>query len=142
MIYDALNARILKMKRLLFGIFIMLLAACANRPGDAEIQRQVTERLLGEGGSLYVVENFIKTNGFDPGQNVYVAEVEYDLVFQKSLADLALNLRDRNDPLLAGLDLMALGLKYGQFQAGERRHRTEHAVFHKTERGWLLQNDR
>jgi len=130
------------MKRLLFAIFIMLLAACANRPGDGDIERQVNERLLREGGSLYVVENFRKTNGFEPGQNVYVAEVEYDLVFQKSLADLALNLRKRDDPVLAGLDLVALGLKYGQFQAGERRHRTERATFHKTERGWLLQNDR
>ncbi|MDS4042642.1 MAG: hypothetical protein RKP20_15895 [Candidatus Competibacter sp.] len=131
------------MQRVLFPIFILLLlAACANRPGDKDIQRQVTERLLSEGGSLYTIENFRKTNGFEPGQNVYVADVEYDLVFQKSLADLALNLRDRSDPLLAGLDLVALGLKYGQFQAGERRHRTERATFYKTERGWLLQNDR
>ena len=130
------------MKRLLFAIFIMLLAACANRPGDGDIERQVNERLLREGGSLYVVENFRKTNGFEPGQNVYVADVAYDLVFQKSLAGLALNLRDQNDPLLAGLDLMALGIKYGQFQAGERRHRAEKATFHKTERGWLLQDDR
>ena len=130
------------MKRLLFAIFIMLLAACANRPGNGDIERQVNERLLREGGSLYVVENFRKTNGFEPGQNVYVAEVEYDLVFQKSLADLAINLRDSQDPLLAGLDLVALGIKYGQFQAGERRHRAEKATFHKTERGWLLQDDR
>ena len=130
------------MKRLLFAIFIMLLAACANRPGDGDIERQVNERLLREGGSLYVVENFRKTNGFEPGQNVYVAEVEYDLVFQRSLADLAINLRDSQDPLLAGLDLVALGIKYGQFQAGERRHRAEKATFHKTERGWLLQDDR
>ncbi|MDS4028571.1 MAG: hypothetical protein RKO66_00635 [Candidatus Contendobacter sp.] len=131
------------MQRALFPILaLLLLAACANRPGDSEIERQITERLLREGGSLYVVENFRKTNGFEPSQNVYVAEVEYDLVFQKSLADLALNLRDRSDPLLAGLDLVALGLKYGQFQAGERRHRAEKATFHKTERGWLLQNDR
>jgi hypothetical protein len=130
------------MHRVLFPILLLLLAACANRPGDSDIQRQVTERLLGQDGSLYVVENFRKTNGFEPSQNVYVAEVEYDLVFQKSLADLALNLRDRNDPLLAGLDLVALGLKYGQFQAGERRHRSERVTFHKTERGWLLQTDR
>ena len=68
--------------------------------------------------------------------------MEYDLVFQKSLADLAINLRDSQDPLLAGLDLVALGIKYGQFQAGERRHRAEKATFHKTERGWLLQDDR
>jgi len=130
------------MKRLLFAIFIMLLAACANRPGDGDIERQVNERLLREGGSLYVVENFRKTNGFEPGQNVYVAEVEYDLVFQRSLADLAINLRDSKDPLLAGLDLVALGIKYGQFQAGERRHRAEKATFHKPEGGWLLQDDR
>ncbi len=131
------------MYRVLFPILaLLLLAACANRPGDGDIQRQVTERLLGQGGSLYVVENFRKTNGFEPSQNVYIAEVEYDLVFQKSLADLALNLRERNDPLLAGLDLVALGLKYGQFQAGERRHRAEKVTFHKTERGWLLQDDR
>lgn len=131
-----------EIKRILLTIFILLLAACANRPGDSEIQRQVTERLLSEGGSLYIVENFIKTNGFEPSQNVYVAEVEYDLVFQKSLADMALNLRNSNDPLLAGLDVVALGVKYGQFQAGERRHRAEKVTFHKTERGWLLQNDR
>ncbi|MDG4549136.1 MAG: hypothetical protein P9F19_07170 [Candidatus Contendobacter sp.] len=131
------------MQRALFPILaLLLLAACANRPGDGEIERQITARLLREGGSLYIVENFRKTNGFEPSQNVYVAEVEYDLVFQQSLADLALNLRDRGDPLLAGLDLVALGLKYGQFQAGERRHRAEKATFHKTERGWLLQNDR
>ncbi len=131
------------MQRALFPILaLLLLTACANRPGDSDIERQITERLLSEGGSLYVVENFRKTNGFEPGQNVYVAEVEYDLAFQKSLADLALNLRDRSDPLLAGLDLVTLGLKYGQFQAGERRHRAEKATFHKTERGWLLQNDR
>jgi len=130
------------MQRIQFPLLaLLLLAACANRPGDGDIQRQVAERLLSEGGSLYTVENFRKTNGFEPGQNVYIADVEYDLIFQKSLADLALNLRDRNDPLLAGLDLMALGLKYGQFQAGERRHRTEQVTFHKTERGWLLQNN-
>ena len=134
--------RMPEMKRLFFMTFILLLAACANRPGDGDIERQVNERLLREGGSLYVVENFRKTNGFEPGQNVYVAEVEYDLVFQKSLADLAINLRDSQDPLLAGLDLVALGIKYGQFQAGERRHRAEKATFHKTERGWLLQDDR
>ena len=96
------------MKRLFLTIFILLLAACANRPSDGNIERQVNERLLREGGSLYIVENFRKTNGFEPGQNVYVAEVEYDLVFQKSLADLALNLRDSKDPLLAGLDLVEL----------------------------------
>ena len=130
------------MKRLFLTIFILLQAACANRHSDGNIERQVNERLLREGGSLYIVENFRKTNGFEPGQNVYVAEVEYDLVFQKSLADLALNLRDSKDPLLAGLDLVELGIKYGQFQAGERRHRTEKVTFHKTEQGWLLQNDR
>ncbi|HHW78653.1 MAG TPA: hypothetical protein GX399_16720 [Xanthomonadaceae bacterium] len=131
------------MKRLFIPLLaLLLLAACANRPGDNDIQRQVTERLLSGSGDLFRVENFRKTNGFEPGQNVYVAEVEYDLVFQKSLADLALNLRNRQDPLLAGLDLVALSLKYGQFQAGERQRRTEKATFHKTERGWLLQNDR
>ena len=67
------------MQRALFPILaLLLLTACANRPGDSDIERQITERLLSEGGSLYVVENFRKTNGFEPGQNVYVAEVEYD----------------------------------------------------------------
>ncbi|HRD66425.1 MAG TPA: hypothetical protein PKY50_09750 [Candidatus Competibacter sp.] len=121
---------------------LLLLAACTNQPGNSEIQRQITERLSIEGRDLFAIENFRKTNGFESGQNVYVAEVEYDLVFRRSLADLALNLSKRNDPVLAGLDLVALGLKYGQFEAGERLHRSEKATFHKTERGWLLQNDR
>ena len=131
------------MKRLFVPLLaLLLLAACANRPGEGEIQRQVTERLLSEGGDLYTVENFRKTNGFEPSQNTYAADLEYDLVFKKSLADLALNLRKRDDPVLAGLDLVALGLKYGQFQAGERQHHTEKVTFFKTEQGWLLQNDR
>ena len=121
---------------------LLLLVACTNQPGNSEIQRQITERLSIEGRDLFAIENFRKTNGFESGQNVYVAEVEYDLVFRRSLADLALNLSKRNDPVLAGLDLVALGLKYGQFEAGERLHRSEKATFHKTERGWLLQNDR
>ena len=131
------------MKRLFLPLFaLLLLVACANRPGESEIQRQITERLSIEGGGLFTVENFRKTNGFESNQNVSVAEVEYDLVFQRSLADLALNLRKRDDPVLAGLDLVALGLKYGQFEAGARLHRSEKATFHKTERGWLLQSDR
>jgi hypothetical protein len=131
-----------QMKRLFVPLLALLLAACGNQPGDGDIRRQVTERLLGEGAGIFTVENFRKTNGFEPSQNVYVADVEYDLLFQKSLADLALNLRNRSDPVLAGLDLVALGLRYGQFQAGERQHRTEKATFLKTEKGWLLQTDR
>lgn len=131
------------MKRLFFPLLaLLLLVACANRPGDGDIQRQMAERLAVEGGGVFAVENFRKTDGFESNPNVYVAEVEYDLVFQRSLADLALNLGKRDDPVLAGLDLVALGLKYGQFEAGERLHRSEKATFHKTERGWLLQSDR
>lgn len=131
------------MQRLFMPLLVLLLlTACANRPSEGDTERQVTARLLSEGGDLYTIENFRKTNGFEPGQNTYVADVEYDLVFKRSLADLALNLRKRDDPVLAGLDLVALGLKYGQFQAGERQHHTEKVTFLKTEQGWLLQKNR
>lgn len=131
----------MRLRALLIIITLLGLIACDSRPSDGDIQRQVAAQLLSEGSNLYTIENFKKTNGFEPSQNVYIAEVSYDLVFQKSLSDLALNLHDRHDPLLAGLDLVALGLKYGQFETGERRHRTEQATFHKTEQGWLLQNN-
>ncbi len=73
------------MKRMFLTLLALLfLAACTNRPGDGEIQRQVTERLLGGNGGLFTVENFGKINGFESAQNVYDADVEYDLVFQKS----------------------------------------------------------
>lgn len=121
---------------------LSLLAACSNRPSEAEVQRQVSERTLGGNRGLFVIESFKKLNGFEASPNVYSVDVEYDLVFQKSLADLALNLGKRDDPVLAGLDLVALGLRYGQFQAGDRQHRTEKVTFQHTERGWLLQNDR
>ena len=40
------------MKRLFFPLLaILLLVACADRPGDGDIQRQMTERLAVEGGS-------------------------------------------------------------------------------------------
>lgn len=121
---------------------LSLLAACSNRPSEAEVQRQVSERTLGGNRGLFVIENFNKLNGFEASPNVYRVDVGYDLVFQKSLADLALNLGKRDDPVLAGLDLVALGLRYGQFQAGDRQRRTEKVTFQHTERGWLLQNDR
>ena len=126
---------------LLLGIF---LTACSDVPADAEIEAMVREHVLSEGfDDLFALENFARTNGFRESDNVYIVDVEYDLVFQKSFIEVVREIRaDPTGPQYglfgSRLLLSAIQSNFGQFEVGDRIHKKEKMRLHKTEKGWLV----
>ena len=92
---------------------------------------------------LFTMENFAKTNGFRESDNVYIVDVEYDLVFQKSFVDVVREIREDPTGPQYGMFgskfiLTAIQSNFGQFEAGDRIQKTDKVTLHKTEKGWQL----
>jgi hypothetical protein len=122
----------------------LLLWGCASKPQDDEIERLVREAVLTEGlGDLFSFENYTRTNGFRESDNVYVVDVEYDLVFQKSFVEVVREIRaDPTGPQYgifgSKLILNAIQSNFGQFEAGDKIHKDEKITLHNTEQGWRV----
>ena len=122
----------------------VLLAACSGVPEDKDIETMVRTTLLSDGlDDLFTMENFNKTNGFRKSDNVYIVDVEYDLVFQKSFIDVVREIRkDPTGPQYGMFGskfiLTAIQSNFGQFETGDRIHKTEKITLNKTEKGWLI----
>ena len=131
------------------GFFLLLLtvalSACSpSLPKDAEIETMVRERVLTEGlGELFAFEGFTRTNGFRESENVYIVDVEYDLVFQKSFIEVVREIRqDPTGPQYGVFGsrfiLAAIQSNFGQFEAGDRLRKNGKYRLHNTEQGWQL----
>jgi hypothetical protein len=122
----------------------VLLAACSGVPESREIESMLRDSILSDGlGDLFVLEKFTKTNGFRESDNVYIVDVEYDLVFQKSFIEVVREIRANPAGPQYGmfgskLVLTAIQSNFGQFDAGDRIHKQDKIRLHKTERGWQL----
>lgn len=122
----------------------LLLWGCSGTPGDAEIEGLVRDDVLTEGlGDLFQLENFSRTNGFRESDNVYIVDVEYDLVFQKSFVEVVREIRANPTGPQYGmfgskLLLAAIQSNFGQFEAGDKIHKAEKVTLHNTEKGWRL----
>ena len=133
--------------RLLLPLFVLLLAACTFKPTVGEIRELVEARLQKQGyGDLFSVENVKKVNGYKLRDNIYVAEVEYDLVFRKSLHELEAELQqDSGDApvstFMNAMGLFTLKMQYGNFKAGDRVHKKESIRLIRTEKGWRILED-
>lgn len=126
-------------------VLTLVLGGCtAVVPKDPEIENMVREHLLSDGlGELFKLENFAKTNGFRQSDNVYVVDVEYDLVFQKSFIDVVREIRANPTGPQYGvfgskLVLTAIQSNFGQFDVGDRIKKSEKLILHNTEKGWQL----
>ena len=133
------------MKRILaVAVAALLLWGCSSKPKDAEIESLVREAVLSEGlGDLFSLENFARTNGFRESDNVYIVDVEYDLVFQKSFVEVVREIRaDPTGPQYgmfgSKLILTAIQSNFGDFEAGDRLHKAEQITLHNTEKGWRV----
>lgn len=133
------------MKRILVvALATLLLWGCAVKPGDDEVESLVREAVLSEGlGDLFHLENFVRTNGFRESDNVYIVDVEYDLVFQKSFVEVVREIRDNPTGPQYGmfgskLILAAIQSNFGQFEAGDKLHKAEKITLHNTEKGWRV----
>ena len=123
------------------------LVGCADKielPESQAIETLVRDSLLTDGlGDLFAIENFTKTNGFRESENVYIVDVEYDLVFQKSFIDVVREIRaDPTGPQYGVFGskfiLSAIQSNYGQFDVGDRIQKIDKIRLHNTEQGWLI----
>ena len=126
------------------ALLVVLLSACSGLPEDKAIETMLRDSILSDGlGDLFVLENFSKTNGFRESDNVYIVDIEYDLIFQKSFTDVMREIRaDPTGPQYgmfgSKLVLAAIQSNFGQFEAGDRIHKVDKVTLHKTEKGWQL----
>ena len=126
------------------ALLTVLLGACSGPPEDKAIEAMLRDSILSDGlGDLFVLENFSKTNGFRESDNVYIVDIEYDLVFQKSFIEVMREIRAEPTGPQYGmfgskLVLAAIESNFGQFDAGDRIHKVDKVTLHKTEKGWQL----
>ena len=131
-------------KFIAIALLSTLLSACSGLPEDKAIETMLRASILSDGlGDLFVLENFTKTNGFRESDNVYIVDIEYDLVFQKSFLEVMREIRaDPTGPQYgmfgSKLVLAAIQSNFGQFEAGDRIHKVDKVTLHKTEQGWQL----
>ena len=131
-------------KLVVIALLSILLSACSGLPEDKAIETMLRDNILSDGlGDLFVLENFTKTNGFRESDNVYIVDIEYDLVFQKSFVEVMREIRaDPTGPQYgmfgSKLVLAAIQSNFGQFEAGDQIHKVDKVTLHKTEQGWQL----
>ena len=129
---------------LVVALATLLLWGCTSKPQDDEIESLVREAVLSEGlEDLFSFENYTRTNGFRESDNVYVVDVEYDLVFQKSFVEVVREIRaDPTGPQYgifgSKLILSAIQSNFGQFEVGDKIHKVEKITLHNTEKGWRV----
>ena len=133
------------MKRFIAVTFLAIfLSACSGVPEDKEIETLVRNNVLSEGlGDLFRLENFKKANGFRESDNVYIVDVEYDLVFQKSFIEVVREIRANPTGPQYGLFgsrlvLTAIQSNFGQFEAGDKIHKQDKITLQNTEQGWRI----
>lgn len=133
------------MKKYLVVLLLSLVSsACSDLPVDTEIETMVRAEVLSDGfDDLFALENFTRTNGFRESDNVYIVDIEYDLVFQKNFIEVVREIRadptgPQYGPFGSKLLLAAIQSNFGQFEVGDRIHKREKIRLHKTEKGWLI----
>ena len=132
------------MKKIIVLLLAALLAACSGVPDNKEIETMVRASLLTDGlDDLFTMENFAKTNGFRESDNVYIVDVEYELVFQKSFIEVVKEIREDPTGPQYGMFgskfiLTAIQSNFGQFEVGDRIQKTDKITLHKTEKGWQV----
>jgi hypothetical protein len=124
-------------------VLVLFLSACSNKPGDAEIEKQIKASLMEGGGELYEVVSVQKVNGREVSEKEYLAEAECELRFKVGLRDLRQQAHQSSRDWVAQIEAMAeielLEEMFGPFNAGDVKKVKDVFAFAKTEKGWMLQ---
>ncbi len=133
------------LRNLLLALVVSLtLVGCQKLPNDNTVETLVTAHVLSSGfEDLFAVENFAKTNGFQPSDNIFIVDVEYDMVFQKSFMDVVEEIsKNPTGPQYgvfgAKFILAAIESNFGQFEVGDRINKKEKVTLLRTENGWQV----
>jgi len=138
----------MKFNYLLLTILIVTLSACSGTPSESAMGKQVEGALNKSMKTEFVkVENVEKQNSRQDGNNVYIADLKYDIKFTKSVDDVVSALTQGSNPLMtSGLGLrlmrsqisMKLKSTFGNFKPSDVRHAKDTFKFAKSEKGWIL----
>jgi hypothetical protein len=121
----------------------LLITACSGKPSSGELERILLIELKADTPqAIYKVENFKKIDGLAQDATHYNADISYELVFTKSLKEVAQQAENAPggplDKLGSGMNLVTLSLLYGDFKVGDRLPRQQTLNLVKSENGWRL----
>ncbi len=123
----------MKTKLLLLLPFLLILGGCPGKPSESEIEKLFLDQQANNAfNNYYEIDNFSKTNGIEQGENTYIAEVTYDIVFKKSSDDIRNELGPWNSMKL--LVLAGIGI----FPKGFRNNLSGNLTLVRSENGWIL----
>lgn len=143
------------MKRnLLFYILLSLtLVGCKSTPSDQKIISLLEEKHASSSFSQVAnISNIKKTNGFEETDNIYVADVEYDLITTLSFKEFEAALdsqfkkeseglnraEKRNLKIKIARDNRGVFAEFRKFSKGDVKHYQEKLTLLNTENGWQI----
>jgi len=66
-------------------LIFLLLVACSGKPGDAQIENALNQKMTEFGlDKGFKIKNLKRTNGFEENKNTYIADVSYEIEYIKS----------------------------------------------------------
>lgn len=136
------------MKNLILILSLTALAGCSGPPSVEEIKEQLVSVVVGDAGGIATVENFEKINGYEKGEEKYIADVTYDLVFSKDAKGMLQQAIKKSPPATfaamgsEGLALAAFGPAMMDLVAGQKFSIRDTVTLIKSvraEKGWVLE---
>jgi len=137
----------MNIKLVVMAACMAMLAGCSGIPSESEMSSQIEQQMNKVYGVEFVkLENFEKTNGREEGNNKYIADVTYDIVYTKSVDEVAKSADFSSIPGMSqmssiggsGLKKMIVKSTLGNFKAGDTKHANAEVAFVKSENGWVL----
>lgn len=134
------------MRNAILLVLLIFLSACSGKPSNAELERQLWASLEADGvGEIFSLTDFEKLNGYEKSDRIYIADVRYQLTFRKDLEAWAEEIKQSSEDkpfeaFGAGMGLVALQLRYGNFKAGDTISQADKITYIKTEKGWRVED--
>ena len=126
------------MRALVIGLALVLLTACSRRPSTSDIEHQLAGQIAGCDNLL--IKDVRKIDGYEDGDNRYVAEVTYVVEIGKAktetIAEVPLDEAVNSVKCLAAeLPLLMAGAASGD---ASRAAMHQDLVMRRTDNGWRL----
>ena len=130
-------------EKLILVAMVSLLAACSDIPGESKLQQLLQQEFDSRYQGLVRIENIRKRNGWQENDQLYTAEVSYQISFKKSFKDyMDEQTALPGNPLekmAKGMSVGMLKLQFGSFKAGDTYQVEEQILqLRQTEQGWAI----
>lgn len=131
----------------------LILLGCKSAPSNQDIINLIEENHASSTfAQVSDISNIEKTNGFEESENIYIADVEYDLTTTLSSQEFDAILHHqfkKESEGLKGMQHIELMMKignenksiyteFGKFKKGDVKHFKQKITFLNTEKGWRI----